>query len=161
MALVGWINRGIKWTWRHFLPPELLGGVLGSHVPACFIMSNSLQLHGLQLPLQQPSSSVHWNFPGKNAGVGCHFLLQEIFLTQGSKPRLLHWQADSLSLSHLGAMTRIQRKGQHFGHFSALHIGFTWLTIRVFIKTHHLFPRNVLALPKIIFILFQKIFHVF
>jgi len=26
-----------------------------------------------------------WNFPGKNTGVGCHFLLQELFLTQGSK----------------------------------------------------------------------------
>ena len=26
-----------------------------------------------------------WNFPGKNTGVGCHFLLQGIFLTQGSK----------------------------------------------------------------------------
>ena len=23
-----------------------------------------------------------WNFPGKNTGVGCHFLLQDIFLTQ-------------------------------------------------------------------------------
>ena len=22
-----------------------------------------------------------WDFPGKNAGVGCHFLLQGIFLT--------------------------------------------------------------------------------
>ena len=31
---------------------------------------------------------------------GCHFLLQEIFLTQGSNPCLLHWQADSLLLSH-------------------------------------------------------------
>ena len=30
-----------------------------------------------------PSSSV-WNFPGKNTGTGCHFLLQGIFLTQGS-----------------------------------------------------------------------------
>ena len=26
----------------------------------------------------------------------CHFLLQEIFLTQGLNPHLLHWQADSL-----------------------------------------------------------------
>ena len=25
-----------------------------------------------------------WNFPGKNSGVGCHFLLQGIFLNQGS-----------------------------------------------------------------------------
>ena len=35
----------------------------------------------------------------------CHFLLQQIFLTQGLKPcllHLLHWQADSLPLHHLG-----------------------------------------------------------
>ena len=25
-----------------------------------------------------------WDFPGKNTGMGCHFLLQGIFLTQGS-----------------------------------------------------------------------------
>ena len=47
-----------------------------------------------------------WNFPGNNAGVGCHLLLQGIFLTQGWDPSLLcllHWQADSLPLSHLGS----------------------------------------------------------
>ena len=27
-----------------------------------------------------------WDSPGKNTGVGCHFLLQEIFPTQGSNP---------------------------------------------------------------------------
>ena len=45
-----------------------------------------------------------WNFPGKNTGMGCHFLLQGIFPTQGSNPHLLHllhWQADSLPLHHL------------------------------------------------------------
>ena len=31
-----------------------------------------------------------WNFPGKNTEVGCHFLLQGIFLTQGSNLHLLH-----------------------------------------------------------------------
>ena len=31
-----------------------------------------------------------WDSPGKNTGVGCHFLLQGIFLTQGSNPGLLH-----------------------------------------------------------------------
>ena len=36
----------------------------------------------------------------KNSGVGCHFLLQGIFPTQGSNLNLLNWQADSLSLSH-------------------------------------------------------------
>ena len=30
------------------------------------------------------------DFPGKNPGVGCHFLLQGIFLTQGSNPGLPH-----------------------------------------------------------------------
>ena len=37
-----------------------------------------------------------WNSPGKDTGVGCDFLLQGIFLTQGSNPSLLHWLADSL-----------------------------------------------------------------
>ena len=31
-----------------------------------------------------------WDFPSKNTGVGCHFLLQGIFPTQGSNPVLLH-----------------------------------------------------------------------
>ena len=38
-----------------------------------------------------------------NTGVDCHFLLQEIFFTQESNPHLLHWQADSLPLSHQGS----------------------------------------------------------
>ena len=38
-----------------------------------------------------------WNFPGKDTTVGCHFLLQRAFLTQGLKLcllHLLHWQED-------------------------------------------------------------------
>ena len=41
-----------------------------------------------------------WGSPGKNTGVGCHFLLQGIFPTPGLNSVLLHWQADSLPLSH-------------------------------------------------------------
>ena len=44
-------------------------------------------------------SSVYEDSPGKNTGMGCHALLQGIFLTQGSNPHLLcllHWQACSL-----------------------------------------------------------------
>ena len=40
-----------------------------------------------------------WCFPDKNTRVGCHFLLQGIFSTQGSKPCLLHQQVNSLPLS--------------------------------------------------------------
>ena len=41
---------------------------------------------------------------GKNTGVGCHFLLQVIFPTQGWNSHLLEpaFQADSLPLSHVG-----------------------------------------------------------
>ena len=45
-----------------------------------------------------------WDFPGKNTGMGCHFLLQGNFLTQGSNPCLLHWRVDSLLLSHQGSL---------------------------------------------------------
>ena len=49
-----------------------------------------------------PGSFCPWDFPGKNTEVGCHFLPQGLFLTQGLNPRLLHWQVDSLLLSHQG-----------------------------------------------------------
>ena len=52
-----------------------------------------------------PGFSVHGNFPGKNIGVGCHALLQGIFLTHGWKPcllSLLHWQVCSWPLEPLG-----------------------------------------------------------
>ena len=55
------------------------------------------------------------DFPGKNTGVGCHFLLQRIFLTQELNLDLLcllHWQVDSLPLSHLGSPI-IKIKGSH------------------------------------------------
>ena len=35
------------------------------------------------------------DFPGRNTGVDCHFLLQGIFLTQGSYLCFLHWREDS------------------------------------------------------------------
>ena len=63
------------------------------------VVPESLQPHGLQLI----SLLCPWNSPSKNTGVGCHFIPQGIFLTQGSNPCLLHWQADSLPLSHQGS----------------------------------------------------------
>ena len=44
-----------------------------------------------------------WNFPGKNSGVSCCFLLQGIFPAQGWNLHLLHCQADSILLRHLGS----------------------------------------------------------
>jgi len=52
-----------------------------------------------------PGSSIHGIFQEK-VEVGCHFLLQGIFLTQRSNLCLLHFQADSLPLSHLSSHTQ-------------------------------------------------------
>ena len=62
---------------------------------SCLILCNFMD-DGL------PGSSVYEILRAKNTRVGCHFLLWGIFPTQGSKPCLLHWQVDSLLLSHLG-----------------------------------------------------------
>ena len=62
----------------------------------------TLQLHGLY-PTRLLCS---WASPGKNTGVGCHFLLLGIFPTQGLNAYLLcllHWQTDSLPLIDLGS----------------------------------------------------------
>ena len=62
-------------------------------------MSNSLQSHGLE-----PTGLLYpWNSPGKDTGVGCHFLLQGIFPTQGSNPDLLHCRQTLYCLSHQGS----------------------------------------------------------
>ena len=48
-------------------------------------MSHSLQPRGLY-----PATLLcPWNFPGKNTGVSCNFLLQRIFPTHGSNLHLL------------------------------------------------------------------------
>ena len=44
-----------------------------------------------------------WDFPGKNTGEGCHFLLQGIFLIQWLNLPFLHRQVDSLPLIHQGS----------------------------------------------------------
>ena len=68
---------------------------------SCSVMSNSLLPHGLQ-----PAKFLcPWDFPVENTEVGYHFLLQGIYLTQGSNPRLLcllHWQVDSVPLEPPG-----------------------------------------------------------
>ena len=70
-----------KWKWSHS------------------VMSSSLWPHGLY-----PARLLHpWNFPGKNTGVGCRFLLQEIFPTQGLNSRLQHCRQTLYRLSHQGS----------------------------------------------------------
>ena len=52
-------------------------------------------------------SLCSWDSPGRNAGVGCHFLLRRIFPTQGSNPDLPHCRQILYHLSHQGSPKRI------------------------------------------------------
>ena len=85
-------------------------------IHACSVAQLCLTL-GNPMDCTLPSSFVHGILQNlKNTGVGCHFLLQGIFLTQGSNPCLLcllHWQADSSPLSHLGPSHKKLKKKNH------------------------------------------------
>ena len=70
-------------------------------VPACVLSRSVVSTLCDPMDWRPASFLCPWDFPGKNTGVGCYFLLQGIFLTQGSNLHLsclLHWQADSLPL---------------------------------------------------------------
>ena len=55
----------------------------------CYVLSPSVRSNSLWLHGMQPARLLWaWNFLGKNSGVGCLFLLQGTFPTQGSNLRL-------------------------------------------------------------------------
>ena len=90
-------------------------------------MSNSLQPHRLQ-----PTRLLcPWDSPGKNIGMGSHSFLQGIVPTQGSNLPLLHWQADSLPLSHLGSPTLAFSMGKIFYYIVLICIPYhkSWVTV--------------------------------
>ena len=75
----------------------------GRDFPVCACMhANLLQSCLFQsYGLQSARLLCPWDSSGMNTGVGCHALLQGIFLTQGSNPcvlRLLHWHMGSSPL---------------------------------------------------------------
>ena len=71
-----------EWTWG---PPLSKEPFLGSSRNVCAQSCPTLWSCGLQ-----PIILLYlWDFPDKNPGVGCHILLQGIFLTLGLNPCLL------------------------------------------------------------------------
>ena len=76
-----------------------LGQRLGPMIDICCLVAKLCQTLCNPMACSLLGSSVH----GISTGVGCHFLLQGIFPTQGLNFHLLHlphWQGDSLPLSH-------------------------------------------------------------
>ena len=76
-------NQVLAWIWS-----------LGSGCPCVLVLSHVwLFVTSWTVPSRL---LCPWNFPGKNTGVldnpgvGCHFLLQGLFPTQGMNPCLLH-----------------------------------------------------------------------
>ena len=72
------------------------------------VLSGSVVSHSLQPHELWPTRFLYpWDFPGKNTGAGCYFLLQGIFLTQGLNQqllRLLRFSEILYHLSHLGGI---------------------------------------------------------
>ena len=84
--------------------------VVKSESVICLVLSDSLRLHGLQ-----PTRLLcPWDFPGKNTGVGCDFLLQGIFPTQRLNLLLLNRQLGSLLLSHQGSLHDVRQRSNFF-----------------------------------------------
>ena len=66
---------------------------------SCSVVPNCLRPH----ELQPTRLFCPWDFPGKDIGVGCHFLLQGIFSTQGLNLGLLHVRQILYWLSYKGS----------------------------------------------------------
>ena len=102
--------------------------------PVCAVLSHfSLVRLFANLRTAAHQASLPMGFSGKNTGVGHHSLLQEIFPTQGSKPRLLsflRWQTGSLPLEAPGKPQRSWECGSCFygssPYFSCYHHRCMW-----------------------------------
>ena len=66
-----------------------------------------------------------WDSLGKSTGVGCCFLLQEIYPTQGSNPGFPHCRQTLYHLSHQGSSSREVEKWKQKGRGFILHSWFS------------------------------------
>ena len=92
------------------------------------VVSDSLRPHGLQpTGLHSP-----WNFPGKSTGVGCHFLLQGIFPTQGSNLGLPYCRQTLYHLRHQGSQwnSLLSRVVSFYQYYSTYVINISPLQIK-------------------------------
>ena len=71
-----------------------------------------------------------WDFPGKSIRVGCHFLFQRIFLTQGLNLGLLHCRQMLYHLNHQGSQQRHNADIERYTMLSHVYIHVNTTTIR-------------------------------
>ena len=115
-----WIRSG-SWATRMRHSPVCVCGACVCVCHVCSVAQSCPTLCDL-MDCSPPSSSVHGT--EKWSGVGCHFLLQRIFPTQGSNTLLQHQQVDYLPLGHQGR----QKKNVSTHWYVALNVSFRCLT---------------------------------
>ena len=93
-------------TCQHTLTPIYFHNTKSDHCPSVQFSSVAQSCLTLCNPTDSspPGSTVCGDSPGKNIGVGCHFLLQGIFSTQGLNPGLPHCRWILYQLSHQGRL---------------------------------------------------------
>ena len=85
---------GHKWAIQHTPTHTVIEGLLENKVQGDLGESGSEGGILTTAAVLWPSWLLcPWDFAGNNTGVGCYFLLQRIFPTQGSNLHVLHWQA--------------------------------------------------------------------
>ena len=101
------------------ISPVSLKRLWDSGLPACSSVAR------LCPTLRHPRDSSRQAPSGQNTGVGCHFLLQGVFLTQGSNLRLLgllHWRADCFTTVPTCVNKLITWKGQLWALRKVIHV---------------------------------------
>ena len=105
MGYSPWGHRELGTTWRLTLKAALRSYLLprkvsqlGSQTVSRSIMCDPMDPRGAR---QAPLSM---GFSRQECWSRLHFLLHEIFSTQGWNPCLLHWEMGSSPLSHLGSL---------------------------------------------------------
>ena len=105
----------VSWSWEsllsgfcskgHYRLPVnwILQVALKGQQPSLLLFSSSVVSNSFVTPWTVTHQApLSMGFPRQE--VSCHFLLQGIFLIQGSNLHLLHGQVDSLPLSHQGSL---------------------------------------------------------
>ena len=82
-TLMSYLSLSLMFQVAGILPVDMQGEGCALAAQSCLTLCDPTDC-------SSPGSSVHEISPGKNTGVGCHSLLQRIFLTQGSNPGFLH-----------------------------------------------------------------------
>ena len=106
----------------------------------CCLVTQSCPTHCNLMDCSPLDSSIHGDSPGKNTGVGCHVILQGIFITQRSNTGLPHCGQILYRLSH----QRNSNSYKYLGIFLSLSLSFFFFWDSVSLKK--IFNLRIIAL---------------